>query len=50
MKKTYIKPETDTTIINAETALLAATTSMNVNTETEITTAGSRQADFWDED
>ena len=49
MKKTYIKPETDTTIINAETALLAAST-LNVNTDTEIKTAGSRQADFWDED
>lgn len=49
MKKTYIKPETDTTIINAETALLAAST-LNVNTDTEIETAGSRQADFWDED
>lgn len=49
MKKTYIKPETDTTIINAETALLAAST-MGVDTSEEIETAGSRQADFWDED
>ena len=49
MKKTYIKPETDTTIINAETALLAATT-LSVDTSKEIETGGSRGVDFWDED
>lgn len=48
MKKTYIKPETDTMVVNAE-AVMAATSTMSVGTE-EITTAGSRQADFWDED